>query len=98
MRTQIPRLLAAIGLVSLTACMTVPQGFVWGDDSSQWANDGDCDDPRFDGPWAHSVLLPEDAMRDATDCRQRYERGEVYLRANYRAGVTYDNPGYMGPN
>ncbi|MGJ8612107.1 MAG: hypothetical protein ACSHWY_13480, partial [Octadecabacter sp.] len=63
-----------------------------------WANDGDCDDPRFDGPWAHTVLLPEDAMHDANDCKMRYERGEVFLRTNYQPGVTYDNPGYAGPN
>ncbi|MEN8841985.1 MAG: hypothetical protein ABF254_01695 [Octadecabacter sp.] len=92
------KLVAGGCLMGLAGCMTVSEGFVWGDNSSQWANDGDCDDPRFDGPWAHSVLLPQDVMRDANDCQALYNDGKVYLRANYRAGVTYDNPGYAGAN
>ncbi|WP_093994934.1 hypothetical protein [Octadecabacter ascidiaceicola] len=78
--------------------MTVPADFAWGDNASQWANDGDCDDPRFDGPMAHTLLLPEDAMHDANDCRALYNEGKVWLRANYQPGVTYENPGYAGPN
>ena len=89
---------AGICLLGLAGCLAVPADIAWGDNSSQWANDGDCDDPRFDGPWAHSVLLPEDVMRDANDCRMRYDRGEVFLRTNYQQGVTYDNPRYAGPN
>ncbi len=85
-------------MLGLAGCMTVPAEFVWGDNTSQWANDGDCDDPRFTGPMAHSILLPEDAMHDANDCRALYDEGKVHLRSNYQIGVTYDNPGYVGPN
>ena len=92
------RVMTGVCLVAMTGCMTVPAGFLWGDNSSQWANDGDCDDPRFTGPMAHSILLPEDAYRDANDCRMLFENGDVYLRSNYQPGVTYDNPGYIGPN
>jgi len=51
----------------------------FGDDTSQWANDGECDDPRFRGDGANSILLPEDRMHDGSDCRALYENGEVQL-------------------
>ena len=51
----------------------------FGDDSSRWANDGECDDPRFEGAGVHSILLEEDRMRDASDCRALYEAGEIRL-------------------
>ncbi|WP_169196531.1 hypothetical protein [Devosia sp. MC1541] len=51
----------------------------FGDDSSQWANDLECDDPRFAGPGMNSALLPEDEKADASDCREAYEDGTVHL-------------------
>lgn len=55
-------------------------GIRWGDDSSRWANDGECDDPRFGGPGAHHNNLESDRYRDATDCRTLYEQGRIHLR------------------
>ncbi|WP_370399956.1 hypothetical protein [Sulfitobacter sp. JB4-11] len=52
----------------------------FGDDTSEWANDGLCDDYRFDGPGGDFVLLREDTGKDATDCRQLCEQGEIALR------------------
>lgn len=52
----------------------------WGDDSSQYANDGACDDPRFEGRGAAEILPKEDAGRDASDCRNLYEFGILFLR------------------
>lgn len=52
----------------------------WGDDSSQYANDNECDDPRFTGPGIAPPMLPDDALADATDCRSLYESGTVFLR------------------
>lgn len=52
----------------------------WGDNTSQWANDNECDDPRFAGPGMHSILLDEDRYHDASDCRRLYEQGRIYLR------------------
>ncbi|WEJ58755.1 hypothetical protein [Devosia sp. FJ2-5-3] len=49
----------------------------FGDDSSQWANDGECDDPRFTGAGAAAELVDEDRLKDATDCRAAYEAGTV---------------------
>jgi hypothetical protein len=51
----------------------------FGDDSSEWANDGECDDPRFTGAGAAAELVDEDRMKDATDCQAAYEAGTVTL-------------------
>ena len=52
----------------------------FGDDSSDWPNDGQCDDYRFEGPGADHVQLSEDIGRDATDCKRLCEFGQVALR------------------
>lgn len=52
----------------------------FGDDSSEWANDGECDDPRFVGAAMAEVLLDEDTAKDATDCRAAFEQGLIGLR------------------
>ncbi|MEM7779792.1 MAG: hypothetical protein AAF697_05285 [Pseudomonadota bacterium] len=58
-----------------------PTGSInFGDDGGDWANDGECDDPRFRGPGMTTTpLLDEDIMADATDCRSAYNRGELTL-------------------
>ncbi|QFT83833.1 hypothetical protein FIU88_02490 [Halomonas sp. THAF12] len=55
-------------------------GIEWGDNTSRWANDGECDDPRFAGPGVHSLNIDEDRYHDANDCRSLYEQGQVYLK------------------
>ncbi len=60
----------------------------FGDDSSGWFNDGECDDPRFGGPGSASALLDEDALHDATDCTDLYSTGDIYYM-----GDTWDNAG-----
>lgn len=58
----------------------------FGDDTSKWAVDGECDDPRFEGPGMTATpLLDADRLRDATDCRTAYESGTVTLRAGAAA-------------
>ena len=52
----------------------------FGDDSSQWARDGECDDPRFEGEGMASTLLDGDRGHDATDCRQLFESGRIRLK------------------
>lgn len=52
----------------------------FGDNASQWANDGECDDPRFEGEGAAETLLEEDRGHDAADCRALLEAGRVRLR------------------
>lgn len=52
----------------------------FGDDSSDFANDLECDDPRFEGMGSASILLSEDRGRDASDCRQLCEMGVLFIR------------------
>ncbi|WP_198650456.1 hypothetical protein [Saccharospirillum mangrovi] len=52
----------------------------WGDNTSEWANDGECDDPRFAGPGAAAGNNASDRYHDANDCRMLYQSGELYLR------------------
>ena len=53
----------------------------YGNNSSTWANDGECDDPRFEGPgMTATALLDEDIRADATDCRTAFEAGLLTLR------------------
>jgi len=61
-------------------------GIEFGDDSSEWANDGECDDPRFTGPGVADILLDEDLGKDATDCRALFESGQVYLEPDGSGG------------
>lgn len=52
----------------------------FGDDSSRWANDNECDDKRFAGPgMTETPLLDEDIGHDATDCRTAFEAGRLRL-------------------
>ncbi len=51
----------------------------FGDNSSQWANDGECDDPRFEGEGMATTLVDEDRLRDANDCRALYNAGNIRL-------------------
>jgi len=50
----------------------------FGDDSGQFANDGECDDGRFVG---NKMGLTSSERTDATDCRALYESGEIMLAA-----------------
>ena len=53
----------------------------WGDDNGSFANDGECDDKRFDGAGMTSTpLLDSDIKHDATDCRVAYQQGRLALR------------------
>lgn len=53
----------------------------WGNDTSKYAKDGECDDKRFSGAGMTSTpLLDSDIQHDATDCRAAYEQGRLELR------------------
>ncbi|MBN4053427.1 hypothetical protein JYT97_00920 [Haliea sp. AH-315-K21] len=62
----------------------------FGDDLSDWANDGECDDPRFGGGGSATTLLDEDALHDAADCSALYAAGEIFY-----VGDTWDNAGII---
>jgi len=73
-----------ITLVAITfAAPTFAQTVDFGDDSSTWSNDGECDDKRFEGPGMTTTpLLDEDIMADATDCRTAFDAGMLTLRGD----------------
>lgn len=53
----------------------------WGDDTSKYAKDGECDDKRFQGAGMTSTpLLDSDIKHDATDCRAAFRQGRLQLR------------------
>lgn len=54
----------------------------FGDNSSAFANDGECDDPRFEGDGMAFVSLDDDRGKDANDCRAAYEAGTITLIGN----------------
>ena len=58
-------------------------GIAFGDNSSSYANDAQCDDPRFEGPGTASTLLDGDLEHDSVDCIQAYEAGTVVLREGF---------------
>lgn len=52
----------------------------FGSDTSQWSNDGECDDPRFTGPGMTTMtLLEADIRADATDCKTAFDAGAITL-------------------
>lgn len=60
-----------------------PGAIDFGDDSSNYARDGECDDPRFEGPGMTTTpLLDDDIRADATDCRTAFEAGRIRLRGD----------------
>jgi hypothetical protein len=60
----------------------------FGDDSSRWANDNECDDKRFTGAGMTATpLLDEDIGHDATDCRTAYEAGRLQMAGGGAAAV-----------
>ncbi len=71
-----------VELVSVAAGKAATQcdAIRYGDDTSEWANDGECDDPRFMGPGASSIMLASDLFKDAKDCRATCDAGLVWLR------------------
>lgn len=52
----------------------------FGDDTSEWEGDGECDDPRFEGPGSSSVVNSVDIRHDARDCRKACNAGRVFVR------------------
>ena len=68
----------------LFGCNAPAQTPNFGDDSSTWSQDGECDDSRFQGDDMASTLLAEDRLSDATDCRDLFNLGRITLRKGER--------------
>jgi len=86
---------AALLVLAFIAFATPPSfasGIDFGNNSSEWANDGECDDPRFGGRGMADVLLSEDIGRDAQDCRSLLNKGQVYLLGgSSKGGIDFGN-------
>lgn len=69
---------------------------IFGDDASDYANDGECDDVRFVGPdTAEAIFLFESVGHDESDCRAGVESGELKWQghlANPKRGKTFEDP------
>jgi hypothetical protein len=89
-----PALRHGLAGAALAACLGVLPAALhaqpdFGDDTSQWANDGECDDPRFEGAGAAETLLEEDRGHDAADCRMLFNAGRVVVRADAGSKIDY---------
>jgi len=49
----------------------------FGNDTGNWTEDGECDDPRFVGDGMASSTSQDDILKDATDCRALFESGSI---------------------
>lgn len=65
-------------------------GTDFGDDSGDWANDNQCDDPRFSGEGMSGVLTDNNRFGDATDCAAAWTAGSIRLRDDADATDTAD--------
>jgi len=66
-------------LLALSA-PAMAQDVDFGDDASQWANDNQCDDMRFEGSGMTTTLLLEsDVGHDASDCAAAFAAGNLTL-------------------
>lgn len=70
----------ALALVAASPALAA-RNIHFGDDAGEYANDGECDDPRFEGAgMTGTALLSDDLLHDATDCRTAYDAGKLTLR------------------
>lgn len=88
-----PRVSAALRLMGCLSALTLALGMQgasaqtdrasveFGDDASTWANDQECDDPRFFGTGMATNLLERDILHDASDCRALFLAGSISLIA-----------------
>ncbi|MEL7031976.1 MAG: hypothetical protein AAGL97_05795 [Pseudomonadota bacterium] len=55
----------------------------FGEDAGDYANDGACDDARFEADGDDWTYQRNHVLRDATDCRTLYEAGELTLYLDF---------------
>lgn len=67
--------------VALAAPAHAAPSVSFGDDTGSYSNDGECDDPRFEGAgMTGTALLSDDILHDATDCQAAFDAGQLKLR------------------
>lgn len=80
MRASFATALTVAAALALTPRAASAQWVDFGDDSGAWALDGECDDPRFEGPGMFGSILDDHRGHDAADCRLALDTGEVTMR------------------
>ncbi len=79
----------ALALCSLASNAQTDRASVeFGDDASTWANDQECDDPRFFGTGMAANLLESDILHDASDCRALFLAESIDLKADNNPSPT----------
>ena len=73
------RLLDPVAAMAATHCGEIK----FGNDAGAFADDGECDDARFDGPGTSSVIFNDEIGYDAKDCWAQCAAGKIYLRDNH---------------
>lgn len=63
---------ASAGKVGTEQVGESASSYAFGDDTSEYANDGECDDARFVGAGMDGLLLTDSIGRDATDCKAAF--------------------------
>lgn len=66
-------------VVTLAPVALLAQSINFGDDASQWSNDGECDDRRFRGAAMAQGLDRDDIGHDATDCKTAFDAGNLSI-------------------
>ena len=56
-----------------------PKSGVFGDDGGEYANDGECDDPRFTGDGMAMFPTAGHILHDASDCSVLFGLGEIEM-------------------
>ena len=80
--------MTALALISPQTA--VAQEVDFGDNSSEWANDGECDDERFTGPgMTGTPLLDSDVRHDASDCRAAFRAGRLTLKTTRTSKIIW---------
>jgi hypothetical protein len=73
------QLYLAIALAVMVPQFGFAQSVRFGDNSSEWAKDGECDDRRFRGAAMASSLDADDTGKDRTDCKRGYDMGQLKI-------------------
>ena len=85
--TPVPAAVAGPRAVGDAETPALPFSIEFGDDTSDWARDGECDDPRFEGDGMASSVNFQNRRRDAADCRRLYDEGRVRLCVDLHSGT-----------
>jgi hypothetical protein len=92
LRTSVFGSVLALALLG-GAAAAQEQPVEFGDNASIWANDDECDDPRFEGRGMTAVTLrDQDRGHDAADCRAAFEDGRIRLRDGETASLAVADP------